>query len=475
MTTSAKSKIDFSSVIFVFTTIAWTLICVLSLFWNYNYISRGMSKIHLEHFNSNVDLADKHDLSPGDVPFRFGENNSTDIRAERGNAIDIKPPHPPMLGIGEPNLVAHTILWLSGLGLFWLIFSLIFKERRNLRLMRETAMSNELKYSSLIENLTIGIFRIEYDADPDLIQANKSLVDKLGYSGFQELSSLPFTVHFKNPSNFLDLVEDVTVRGVIKNREVKLLRMDGTSFWSSLTMTLEKGSAGSRDTISGIVEDIDTKKLAEENNLRVLAAVEGSMDAVMIADTWGRAIYQNIAFSALYGHSIESLNANGIDTIFKNRDMFHEVKKGIYDGGKFFSGEIETRSWKDEEFQTMLYATKITDHKGEFIGVLYMFSDISEKIRAEQDRMMKERFRGSLEMAGTACHELNQPLQVILGYSDLLYQSTEVDSTQNQYAETIRTQTQRMAKIVRKLSSITKYKTMHYAGSTDILDLDRSN
>ena len=64
--------------------------------------------------------------------------------------------------------------------------------------MRETAISNELKYRSLLENLTIGIFRIEYDTDPDLIQANKALVMMLGirwlqgieypalYSSFQE-------------------------------------------------------------------------------------------------------------------------------------------------------------------------------------------------------------------------------------------------------------------------------------------------
>ena len=398
-----------------------------------------------------------------------------DILGARGISMPVENLQALVKEQGTPILLVHLFLWLGGLGLFWMIFSLVFKERKNLSLMRETAIANELKYRSLLENLTIGIFRVEYDTEPDLIQANKALIAMLGYGGFQEMISLPFTIHFKNPETFLDMVEDVTVRGTVKDREVKLIRMDGTTFWASLTMTLEKGSSGSSDTISGIIEDIDKKKMAEENNLRVLAAVEGSMDAVMITDTWGRAIYQNVAFSALYGHSIESLNDHGIETIFSNRELFYDVKKGIYDGGKFFSGEIVTKSWKDEEFKTMLYATKITDHKGEFIGVLYMFSDISEKIKAEQDRMMKERFRGSLEMAGTACHELNQPLQVILGYSDLLFQSTQEDSTQNQYAETIRAQTQRMAKIVRKLSSITKYKTMHYAGSTDIFDLDRSN
>ena len=45
--------------------------------------------------------------------------------------------------------------------------------------------------------------------------------------------------------------------------------------------------------------------------------------------------------------------------------------------------------------------------------------DISHRKQAEIERLQKEKLQGVLEMAGAACHELNQPLQVVSGYNDL--------------------------------------------------------
>ena len=48
------------------------------------------------------------------------------------------------------------------------------------------------------------------------------------------------------------------------------------------------------------------------------------------------------------------------------------------------------------------------------------FVDISEQKQAEQERIKKEKLQGVIEMAGAVCHELNQPMQVVLGISELL-------------------------------------------------------
>ena len=45
--------------------------------------------------------------------------------------------------------------------------------------------------------------------------------------------------------------------------------------------------------------------------------------------------------------------------------------------------------------------------------------DLTEKNRAARDRFQKEKLQGVLETAGAVCHEMNQPLQTILGYTEL--------------------------------------------------------
>ena len=82
--------------------------------------------------------------------------------------------------------------------------------------------------------------------------------------------------------------------------------------------------------------------------------------------------------------------------------------------------------------------------------------------------MEKERLQGVLEMAGAVCHEINQPLQTILGYSTL-YQDNDAISSKE--LNNIRTQASRIGRITKRLSNITQYKTVSYPGDTRIVDI----
>jgi hypothetical protein len=46
----------------------------------------------------------------------------------------------------------------------------------------------------------------------------------------------------------------------------------------------------------------------------------------------------------------------------------------------------------------------------------------------EEERLQRERLEGVIEMAGAACHELNQPLQTLFGYCHLLLKHLPEDS-----------------------------------------------
>jgi len=64
-------------------------------------------------------------------------------------------------------------------------------------------------------------------------------------------------------------------------------------------------------------------------------------------------------------------------------------------------------------------------------------------------------------MAGAVCHEINQPLQTIIGYSDLYQGNEAVSQTE---LKNIKLQATRIGKITKRLSNITKYKTINYSG-----------
>jgi signal transduction histidine kinase len=81
----------------------------------------------------------------------------------------------------------------------------------------------------------------------------------------------------------------------------------------------------------------------------------------------------------------------------------------------------------------------------------------------------------SVELAGAAAHELNQPLTSVIGYAELLRRKLEHEPQLSSAAAVIIRESERMAEIVRKVGKITKYETKSYVGGAKILDLEKAS
>ncbi len=103
------------------------------------------------------------------------------------------------------------------------------------------------------------------------------------------------------------------------------------------------------------------------------------------------------------------------------------------------------------------------------------FSDIRTQKKAQQEKEAKEKLQGVIEMAGAVCHELNQPLQALIGYADLMALDLVPESPLRRHAENIRDQVQSVSLITRKLEGIKNYKTKGYLGKSRIIDIDRAS
>ncbi len=96
-------------------------------------------------------------------------------------------------------------------------------------------------------------------------------------------------------------------------------------------------------------------------------------------------------------------------------------------------------------------------------------------INLQNELVEREKMQGALEMAGAVCHEFNQPLQAISGYTELLQlESTENDGSAEMLKE-IKKSVDRMGDLTKKLQSITRYMTMSYVGKTSIVDIHGSS
>jgi C4-dicarboxylate-specific signal transduction histidine kinase len=87
-------------------------------------------------------------------------------------------------------------------------------------------------------------------------------------------------------------------------------------------------------------------------------------------------------------------------------------------------------------------------------ALLSVFYERQQVIEGYQER---DKLSGALEMAGTVCHKLNQPMQVILGYASMVTSGDISEADQiKEVVQLIEDETRQMGIITKNLMGITK-------------------
>jgi PAS domain S-box-containing protein len=153
--------------------------------------------------------------------------------------------------------------------------------------------------------------------------------------------------------------------------------------------------------------------------------------------------------------------------------QLNERKMLLKGGVHNFEAEVPCSGGIRREFLVNIAA--INSDQGHAMGSVGVMLDLTEKNRAARDRFQKEKLQGVLETAGAVCHEMNQPLQTILGHTELTLADISPDNPAFLSLTKISKQIDRMAEITHKLQSITYYKTMDYDSKTKIIDIHKAS
>jgi PAS domain S-box-containing protein len=128
-----------------------------------------------------------------------------------------------------------------------------------------------------------------------------------------------------------------------------------------------------------------------------------------------------------------------------------------------------------EKRHVEIYAFPLFGKDGDVERVGIVSHDVTERKRADEERVHREKLQAVLELAGAVCHELNQPIQAILGNSELLLMDLPQDSPIYEKIKTINAEIDKMGKTTRKLMEITRYETEDYVGDTKIFDIAKAS
>lgn len=110
-----------------------------------------------------------------------------------------------------------------------------------------------------------------------------------------------------------------------------------------------------------------------------------------------------------------------------------------------------------------------------FVAVALSNAKMYQELLASQEQLREaEKLRVLMETAGAAAHEINQPLQSIIGFAELLlHHPDKIDTTEK--LENIILAGAKISRILANMQDIRRYATKSYAGTHTIVDLDQAS
>ena len=257
----------------------------------------------------------------------------------------------------------------------------------------------------------------------------------------------------------------------VEHYETVRRRKDGSLIDISLTVSPVRDESGKVIGASKIARDITESKRAQEEirfQARLLNAVE---QAVIATDLNGNVVYWNAFAESLYGWSAEeALGSRIIDLTpaETSRDEANEIFSWLQQGLSW-SGELGLRKRDGSLFPAMITNSPIANDKDQLIGVVGVSVDITHLKRVEEERSkLLERERQARaeaeeanrlkdEFLATLSHELRNPLNVVIGYSEILRRGDSQDpQVVMKAAETIRRNALAQSQLVSDLLDLSR-------------------
>ncbi len=213
--------------------------------------------------------------------------------------------------------------------------------------------------------------------------------------------------------------------------------------------------------------------------------IDSTVDGIVAADTRGTMILFNQGAERIFGYSAsEVIGDKHVWELYPDgvaKQVMEMLRSETHGGvGRLEQTRREVRTKSGELVPVNMTASVIYEDNRE-VATVGIFSDLRERIRIEQ-RLLKAQEKLEVtekralvaQLAGTAAHELNQPLTSIMGYAQLVHRQLESETRGARAVDTILSEAERMAEIVRKIGRITRFETKEYVGSASIIDLDKS-
>lgn len=362
------------------------------------------------------------------------------------------------------------------------------EREKSARIAAEERASAFKRYQAYFDHLSDGVAIL--DARACIVSINPAglrLLDVDDASAFgRHINALT------NPSDdetLRDVLRSVAQGDVRTEVDLHVRTLAGRRLTLSLSAApLEGGDVGEGVAVLTLRDVTRQRAIAEElrhTSEFLERLIDSSVDAIIASDMSGKVILFNKAAEAICQYAaadvIEKLHVNQLYPPGVPQELMRKLRSSEFGGkGRLTTSRVEILSRLGERIPVNMTASILYEQDVE-TATVGIFTDLRDRINlerrltdAEARLLESEKNAVIVALAGTAAHELNQPLTSVMGYAELLKRKTAETEPSFRAVDIIHREAERMAEIVKKIGKITRFETQAYVGPLKIVDLEKA-
>lgn len=256
------------------------------------------------------------------------------------------------------------------------------------------------------------------DAESTCILWNPAAEQVFGWTAKEVLGRTIPIVPDDRKGEFQSFLQKIFEDNTFKSVETQRLRRDGTLIDVALSTAPIHDADGTITASVGIYEDISDRKNTEEHTRLLASIIQNLPDAVCAVNTRGNTIFWNRGAEKMLGYRVEEVIGKPITETMPKEIAQQELSHcmTLLNQQDFFSGYESVRVAKDgRRVPVELTAVAIRDRNNEISNYASIMVDLTERKRAEGERLKGHMLESIGILAGGIAHDFNNLLTVIIG------------------------------------------------------------